>query len=93
MKKPLAHRMTVPSARRPSPPGEAVAGVQDLRELDAAKSRDGEKGGRFHLDYDAAFVSPPFHPRTGLGIDCVGGPRLAAVIIVIVLSQYCLDCP
>lgn len=93
MKKSLPHRMTVPAARRPFRAGEAIAAIQDFRELDAAKSRDGEKCGRLHLDYDAAFVSPPFHTRTGLAIDCVGGPRLAAVIIVIVLSQYCLDCP
>src|ERR1700728_389698 len=54
MKKPLAHRVTVPSTRIPSPAGETVAAIQDLRELDAAEARDGEECRRLHLDHDAA---------------------------------------
>ena len=91
MKKPLADRMTVPSARSPSPAGEAVAPVQDLRELDATEARDREKRSRLHLDDEAAFVPAPRHAWTRLPIDCVGGPGLASRIIVIVLPQYRFD--
>src|SRR5579871_3032709 len=91
MKKPLAHRMTVPSARSPSPPGEAVAGVEDLRELDAAKTCDVEKRSRLHLDHDAALAPPPRHPRSRLAIDRIGGPGLTTDVVVVVLAQYRLD--
>ena len=53
MKKLLAHRVTVPPTGIPSPAGEAVAAIQDLRELDAAEARDGAERSRLHLDHDA----------------------------------------
>src|SRR5487761_2122390 len=88
MKKPLARRITVPSARSPSLTRETVAGVQDLRELDAAKPCNGEKRSRLHLDHDAAFAPPPLHPRPGLAIYRIGGPGLTTDVIVVVLAQY-----
>lgn len=91
MKKPFAHSVTIPATGIPSAASEAVAAVQDLRELDTAEARDGEKRCRLHFDHDAAFVLSTRHPRTCLTIYRVSGPGLAADVVVIVLAQHCLD--
>ena len=66
MKKPLAHRVTVPPTGIPLRAGEAIAAIQDLRELDAAKACHREERRRLHLDHDAPFALPPRHPRARL---------------------------
>jgi hypothetical protein len=91
MKKPLAHRVTVPSTRIPLWAGEAIAAIQNLRELGAAEACHREERCRLHLDGYTSLALSPRHPRAGLSIHRVGGPGLAADVIVIVLPQYCLD--
>jgi hypothetical protein len=91
MKKPLAHRVTVPSTRIPLWAGEAVAAIQNLREFNAAEACHREERCRLHLDDHASLAPSARHPRARLSIHRVGGPGLAADVFVIVLPQYCLN--
>jgi hypothetical protein len=91
MKKPLAHRVTVPSTRIPLWAGEAIAAIQNLHQLNAAEACHREERCRLHLDDDASLALSARHPRARLSIYRVGGPGLAADVFVIVLPQYCLD--
>ena len=61
MKKPFAHSVTIPSSGIPLPASEAVATIQDLRELDTTEARNGEKRCRLHFDHDAAFALSTCH--------------------------------
>src|SRR6185436_1582390 len=78
----LAHgTLRMPLARIPLFSADVVAAVKQLREQDAAKLRDREERGRFHLDRQTSLAPPSLDLRSGLAIDTVGSPRLADEVL------------
>src|SRR5271156_5966243 len=92
MKHPFAHRMPIPSSRIPLAPGKAVAGIKKLGAFDTAKARHRKERGGLHLDYDASFAAAAVHPRPRFAIDRIGGPGLAADIVVMIPAELRLYC-
>ena len=91
MEQPLAHRVAIPSARIPSAARQTVAPVENLGALDAAKARHREERRRFHVNHDASLAPEPVHPLGCFAIDGVGGPGLAADVVMMVFAQRRLD--
>src|SRR6266851_8424290 len=91
MKHALAHRVTIPTARVPPAARKTVAPVENLCALDAAKARHREERRRFHINHDASLAPAPVHPLACFAIDGVGGPGLAAHVVMMVFAQHRLD--
>src|SRR6516225_4714109 len=90
-KQSLAHRVTIPPTWVPSAARETVAPVENLGALDASKACHPEERRRFHVNYHASLTPAPVYPPACFAINGVGGPGLAADVVMMVFAQHRLD--